>query len=232
MPEEPQTQKKFEITPSIAVLFSGVLIAGAIIFVNLNPTPAPTLEGSNLPTSVDVRPASSNEHIMGSPNAKIILIEYSDFQCPYCSRVHPTLKRFVDEGEGDVAWVYRHLPLESIHPEARPAALASECIAEQLGNDGFWAFADRVFANQGKMNTAYYTQLAAELGADSVAFAGCLSSEKYAEKIDQDTLEAEQNGASGTPFTVVVGDALQVPVSGALPYAQFASVIKAVKERL
>src|SRR3989344_939049 len=95
--------------------------------------------------TMDVRPPSAQDHIVGSPAAPIVLIEYSDFQCPFCSRVHPTLQRIVSESNGKISWVYRHFPLSSIHPQATPAANASECIAEQLGSDGFWKFAGIVF---------------------------------------------------------------------------------------
>jgi protein-disulfide isomerase len=223
---------KLELSPSVAILAAGALIAGSIIFIHFMPTQPVVAEGNNsLPPSVDITKPSADDHIIGSPDAPIVLVEYSDFQCPYCNMVYPTLKRLTQESGGQIAWVYRQLPLESIHPQARPAALASECIAEQLGNDGFWKFADTVFANQSKMSPAYYTQLAAQFGADSVKFASCVSSQKYASKIDAQASEAEQNGGTGTPFTVVVGKGLEVPVSGALPYAQFAAVIKAINER-
>lgn len=231
MSEENASPKKFELSPSVSILTAGVLIAGSIIFVNMNPAPQAPLEGDNLPRTVSVSPVTEEDHIIGSPDAPIMLIEYSDFQCPYCTMLYPTLKRIVEEGNGRIAWVHRHLPLESIHPQARPAALASECIAEQLGEEGFWKFADAVYPNQDKMSPAYYTQLAAEFGADSVQFASCVSSEKYADIVDEQAFEAQQNGASGTPFTVIVGNGLQVPVSGALPHAQFSAVIKAVEER-
>jgi protein-disulfide isomerase len=125
----------------------------------------------------------------------------------------------------------RNYPLTTIHPQAMPAALAAECVAEQLGNDGWWRFADTVFANQGKMSPAYYAQVAGELGANVDAFNQCVSSQKYADKINKESLDAEQNGGTGTPFTVIVGHGAQVPIPGALSYAQFMSVISAIKAR-
>jgi protein-disulfide isomerase len=223
--------KKFDVSPSLAILISGVLIAGAIIFVNLHPAPATVADAAQLPTSVNVPTASASDHIVGSPSAPIVLIEYSDFQCPYCQMVHPTLKRIVSESNGEVAWVMRNFPLTSIHPQAKPAALAAECVAELLGNDAWWKFADTLFANQKSLGESYYAQVAVQLGADPAKFSTCVSSEKYATKLDQQSLEAEQNGGSGTPYTVIVGGGLQVPISGALPYAQFMSVINQIKSR-
>lgn len=225
----PSEEKKFELSPSISILIAGVLIAGAILFVNLNPSqPTPTIVGG--PTAeADVSAPSASDHIVGSPDAPIVLVEYSDFQCPYCSLIHPTLKRIVEESNGEIAWVYRHLPLESLHPEALPSALASECIAAQLGNDGFWAFADDMFGNQKGMNSARYAALAGQLGADVTTFNACMENGTYLSKVDAQALEAQANGGNGTPFTVVVAGETQVPISGALPYSQIMAVINSVR---
>lgn len=225
--------KKLELSPSVAILGSGVLIAGAILFTNYYPAGqvvAPVGATGQVET-IAIRPPSANDHIVGSPNAKVVLVEYSDFQCPYCSLIHPTLKRVVEESQGEVAWVYRHFPLESIHAQAFPAAVASECIAEQLGNTGFWAFADKIFANQKSISATYYKQVAGELGADPAAFASCVASGKYDQKIKTDNNEAIDNGGNGTPFTVVVSGKEQVPFSGALPYEQIKAVIQSIKSR-
>jgi protein-disulfide isomerase len=145
--------------------------------------------------------------------------------------VHPTLKRLVSESNGQIAWVYREYPLVTIHPQARPAALAAECINEQLGNDGFWKFADTIFADQTKMNPEYYSQLAVQFGADKAVFDSCVASAKYQSVLDKGTKEAQSNGGNGTPFTVIVGGGVQVPVSGAQPYENFKAVIDAMLAR-
>ncbi|HVV38744.1 MAG TPA: thioredoxin domain-containing protein [Candidatus Paceibacterota bacterium] len=230
MPEETKPQK-FELSPSVAILISGLLIAGSILFINTHPAQPAVAENNQLPANANVPAPTASDHIVGSPSAPIVLVEYSDFQCPYCAMVYPTLKRIVSESQGQIAWIYREYPLVSIHPQAKPAALAAECITEQLGNDGFWKFADTIFNDQSKMAPAYYAQLAAQMGADSTKFAACVSSEKYQSVLDQGTQEAESNGGNGTPFTVVVGNGVQVPVSGAQPYANFMAVINAIKAR-
>src|SRR3989344_3317889 len=151
MPEE----KKFDLSPSAAILVAGVLVAGAILFVNFGPS-QPVVAVEEQVAEVNVPTLNSNDYVLGSPNAPVVLVEYSDFQCPFCSMIHPTLKRIVEESEGQISWTYRHLPLESIHPQALPSALAAECIGEQLGNEGFWAFADDMFANQDSMSEVRY----------------------------------------------------------------------------
>lgn len=222
--------KKIEITPSVSILIAGVLIAGAILFTSNKPANAVD-PGAAPVAAAEVRPPSAGDHLRGSADAPIVLVEYSDFQCPYCNVIHPTLKKIVDESNGQVAWVYRQLPLTSIHPEAQPAAEASECVAEQLGSAGFWQFADTLFANQAKLGSAYYAEVAKGLGADMAKFAACTTSGKYADKIATDTAEAQSNGGSGTPFTVVLNTKTGkgMPISGALPYAQIMSVIKSVQ---
>ena len=225
MPEE----KKFELSPSISILVAGVLIAGAIIFVNLNPSQQVALPQGEPTVQANVPPPQAEDYIVGLPTAPIVLIEYSDFQCPFCSMIHPTLSRIVEESNGEIAWIYRHLPLESIHPQAYPSALAAECIGEQLGSTGFWAFADDMFADQQGMNSARYAALAGTLGANMAEFSACVENEKYATKIDAQAREAQASGGTGTPFTVVMAGDTQMPISGALPYAQIMSVINSVR---
>ena len=228
MPESNESNT-FSISPSISILVAGILIAGSIVFVNRYP--APTVDVEQPTTVVNIPLPSQSDHRMGSLTAPLVLVEYSDFQCPFCALIHPTLKKIVDESNGKIAWVYRHFPLESIHPHAKPAALAAECIAEQLGDTGFWKFADALFADQSKMSSTYYAQLATQFGANKNTFSACVASEKYVSKIDSESADAQKNGGQGTPYTVVVGKKLQIPFSGALPYAQIMSVIKAVESR-
>lgn len=96
-------------------------------------------------TDLAMRAPSASDHIIGSPTAPIVLVEYSDFQCPYCKMIHPSLTQIVAESNGQIAWVYRDFPLYQIHPEAENAANAAECIAAQKGNDAFWNFEKAIF---------------------------------------------------------------------------------------
>ena len=227
--------KKFQVSPGVAILLSGVLVAGAIVFVNLHPAPAAAVAeaaGTQVPAAVNVRAPSASDHIVGSPTAPIVLIEYADFQCPFCSLIYPSLKTIVENSNGTIAWVYREFPLTSIHPQAGPAANAAECIAAQLGNTGFWQYADAVFNNQSLLTPQYSAQLAAQFGADPAKFASCVAANTYQSKIEADTAEAEQNGGQGTPFTVVYNTATHKgePISGALPQAQIEAVIQSVEQ--
>ena len=224
----PDSQKKFEITPAAAILLAGVVVALAILYVNASSSET---IADNLPREVFITPPSAQDYRYGSDDAPIVLVEYSDFECPYCQMVNATLKRLVDESDGGVAWVYRHLPLD-IHPQAQPAAVAAECVGELLGQSSFWAFAGALFADQQGLGAALYTDTAVSLGADRGAFGACLVSGKYDEKIAGQGAEAFGSGATGTPFTVVYSSKTQAPLSGALPYEQFKAVIQAVNTRL
>ena len=227
--------KKLELSPSVAILIAGIIIAGAIFFTN-NAKPTSAGGEANKPAAqvVDassIRKPSADDHIIGSPSAPIVLIEYSDFQCPFCEVIYPTLKKIVDESKGQIAWVYRHLPLNSIHPQANPSANASECIAAQLGNNGFWQFAESLFNNQSQLSPAYYTQLAQQLGANMTQFNQCVSASTYQNRIDLDAQEVNSIGGTGTPYVVVLNTKTNkaAVIPGALPYAQAMSVIKSVQ---
>lgn len=162
---------------------------------------------------------SDNDHILGNKDAKVVIIEYSDFECPFCERHHPTMQQIVDEYGDDVAWVYRHFPL-SFHPEAKPSALASECASEQ---GKFWEYADELFANQDKLGDEYYTELASELGLNAKEFSDCYDNEEYASVVTEQTASGRTAGVSGTPATFVNGQL----VSGAVPFETFKEMIDA-----
>jgi protein-disulfide isomerase len=214
------------LTGPVAIVIAGLVIALSILYANAHPAASPEqAQAQNLPTSVNVAAPSADDHILGSPSAPVVLIEYSDFQCPYCQMVYPTIKSVVENSNGKVAWVMRNFPLTSIHPQANPAANAAECIAAQLGSKGYFGYADAVFADQAQLSPALSRQVAGQLGADLGAYDACIKASTYQKKIDAQTAEAEANGGQGTPYTVVWGKGKQVPVAGALPQAQFMSVI-------
>ncbi len=227
--------KKFELSPAVSILVAGVIIAGSIVLVNHRPADGANVAAAKAalpaPAKLDIRKPLATEHVIGSPSAPIVLVEYTDFQCPFCSMIHPTLKKIVGNSNGQIAWVLRHLPLTSIHPQAEPTALASECVAAQLGNEAFWKFTDEVFANQAKISPEFSAQVAAQLGADPAKFNKCVSSKQYQSVIDADSNEAISNGGNGTPFTVVLNTKTgkMVPISGALPEAQIMRAIESTK---
>lgn len=167
----------------------------------------------------NIIPISDEDHIRGSKGAKVILIEYSDFECPFCSDFHSTAQQIVDEYGDDVAWVYRHFPLD-FHERARPAAVASECATALGGNDSFWAYIDGIFANQeGSLTDVGLKKIAEDIGLNAEIFAECLISGDHEDKIEDQYQGGLAVGVGGTPGNIIIndkGEAWLIP--GALPF--------------
>lgn len=173
------------------------------------------------------RPQADTQRVYGSSRAPIIIVEFSDFQCPFCARVHETLQRIVDEYDGAVAWEYRHLPLAS-HPLAEPAAVMAECVAQYKNNDAFWQFTNTLMADQASISNNSIEQLALHLGLAQEEIASCKDSEIISARIENDANTAAALGGSGTPFSVVLyPDNSFKTVSGAVPYEQWKKMIDA-----
>ncbi|MCP6720024.1 MAG: DsbA family protein [Patescibacteria group bacterium] len=170
----------------------------------------------------NIRPVTREDHILGSIDAPIKIVEFSDLECPFCKRFHVTMQQVVAEYGDQVAWVYRHLPLDSIHSKARKEAEASECAAELGGNDAFWAYIDRLFeitpSNNG-LNLALLPQIARDIGLDQGKFESCLESGAQLAQIVSDIEDAENSGARGTPYSVIIAsDGKKYTIPGALPF--------------
>jgi protein-disulfide isomerase len=177
----------------------------------------------------NVRPVGEDDHVFGNKDAEVVIVEYSDFECPFCQRLHPTLTRIVEESEGEVAWVYRHFPITSIHSRALDASLASECIAEQAGNEAFWEFTRLLLADTQNLNEDFYLDEAKQFGILSKDFQACLDSRRHQGRVKADQENALAAGGSGTPFTVVInkkGEALSF--AGALPYESVKQIVDAM----
>lgn len=172
------------------------------------------------PTSVPA--VSDDDHIRGNKNAEITIIEYSDFECPFCGNFHPTMQQVMSNYEGKVRWIYRHFPL-SFHPSALPAANAAECASEQ---GKFWEFADALFANQASLSDSYYKQLATDQKLNVSKWEDCYKANKYNDKIQTQSQEGANAGVSGTPGSFIINqDGNAIPIKGALPYSSVSAAI-------
>ncbi len=188
-----------------------------------------------------VRPVDGEDHIRGSLDAPVQLIEFSDFECPFCKRFHRTMKRLMDEygKDGKVAWVYRHFPIDELHSKARKEAQAAECANELGGNEAFWAYADRLYEvtpSNDRLDLWLLPEFAEEIGLDRAAFEACLEGDsrggKYAAHIEADVQDAIASGGNGTPFSLVIApNGTTFPITGAQPYAAVKAIIDlALKE--
>lgn len=174
------------------------------------------------PSYATMPAVTDKDHVRGNlDKAKVVLVEYSDFECPFCSRHHPTMEALSEKYGDDVAWVWRHFPLTNIHPNAQPAAEASECAGEQ---GKFWEMADSLIDNQQSLSRSTYERIAGEIGLNLGNFTTCLDSGKYASLVQGQQAGGAAAGVTGTPATFVNGSI----VSGAVPLTQFESIIDSV----
>ena len=227
----------------VAVIIAGILIAGAVFYSGrgsssvqyantgspsvVPPTPAPATGSIN-----NIKPVGPDDHIRGSIDAPVKIVEFSDYECPFCKKFHPTMQRVVDEygKDGQVAWIYRHFPLDSIHPfKARNEAKASECVNELGGNDAFWKFSDEIFRitpSNNQLDQSLLPDIAEVAGVDRDAFEVCMQSTKYDQHIEEDLQDAIASGGTGTPYSVLIApNGQKYPISGAQPYAAVKSLI-------
>jgi len=166
-----------------------------------------------------------NDHLLGNKNAKVTLISYSDFQCPYCRRFIPTIQETLKKYPKDVRVVFRHFPLSSIHPFAQKAAEASECVTKLGGNDAFWKMHDKLFAasEKGDLTNDVLLTLAKEVGVDQNKVKECLDKDEMKARVEAFFASGNDSGVEGTPATFVNGKL----VSGALPFSMFEAELKA-----
>ena len=166
---------------------------------------------------------TADEPVRGNRNAKVVIYEHSDFQCPYCARGKTVVDEIYKAYGDKVAIVFRHLPLE-FHPQARPAALASICAGQQ---GKFWEYHDKLFDNQKALATENYPKWAKELGLDEGKFTSCLTSEEAKQTLAKSMAMSEQVGANSTPTFFVGSSTEGKKVAGAQPFPEFKKLIDA-----
>ena len=157
--------------------------------------------------------------VRGNPKAKVIIVEFSDFQCPYCGQVESTLKSVLAKHTDNVALAFRDMPITQIHPLAMGAAEAGRCAGEQ---GKFWEMHDAMFSDQAGLDKNGLASKAQKLGMDQKQFESCLSGEKYKAQIQQDSQEGMRAGVSGTPGFFVNG----IFLNGSQPEATFEKIIQ------
>ncbi len=168
------------------------------------------------PPSVDV--AYDPARVKGDPKAPVTIVEFSDFQCPYCKKTQPTLNDLLTKYNGRVKLAYRDFPLREIHPRAQAAAEGARCAGEQ---GKFWEFHDALFADQSKLDEADLAAQARAVGLDEKSFQSCLASGRFKSNVEADMQEGNKVGVAGTPAFFVNG----VFLNGAQPQAEFEKII-------
>ncbi|MHC5597684.1 MAG: DsbA family protein [Nostoc sp.] len=160
--------------------------------------------------------------VTGATEQKIVLIEFSDFQCPFCAKAQKTLKLFMAKHQNEVTLVYKHFPLTAIHPEAMPAAKAAWAASKQ---GKFWQYKDALFVKQDKLGEKLYVNIAKNLKLDLLLFNQQRNSEEVNAVIEKDQQLAEKLGIRGTPFFFINGETF----SGAVPLSKMESVLSGLK---
>lgn len=238
MAKDTITIRKQDLWKYSTFVLAGLLLVFVFVFVfNSNkgvtgqvvnvqggaPTPNPSPSAPSQPSVVQA--SVDDDPVLGDPNAPVTMIEFSDYQCPFCGRFWsqtlPQLKKdYIDTGK--VKFVYRDFPLTSIHQWAQQAAEAAECVRKVAGgsDEAYFKMHDKIFANQHSLNTDNLKAWAKELGYD---ISSCLDNGEMRSEVQKDLADAQAAGGRGTPYFVINGK----PVSGAQPYAVFKQVIDA-----
>lgn len=213
---------------AVAIVVAGAIIAAALYFALGQSDGTGQLPTDGEPT-VPIAGVQAGDHIVGNPDAKVVIVEFSDTECPFCQQYHETLKQITSEYDpSEVAWVYRHFPLAQLHPKAPKEAEATECAAELAGNDGFWAYTNRLFeitpSNNG-LDLDQLPEIAEYAGIDRAAFEACLASGDMVERVEADYNEAIAAGGRGTPHNIILVGDQQIPIEGGQPYDVMKQII-------
>jgi len=223
------------------IIFGFALIAAAIYVSNSQQTPttsqAPTTPTERTQAQGTIRPIDSSDYIRGNPNAPIMLVEYSDYDCQFCKQYHDTMRMIMDDygATGRVAWVYRQFPVEQLHPNAPRISEAALCTGELGGAPAFWTFTDLIFDERDPSQATNMTRLpefAQTAGVSLADYTDCMSSGRQRAVVQASVDEAFAIGADGTPYTILLVGNQQAVISGAQPYAVVRNTIESLLRQI
>jgi len=196
---------------SICIIFFIIWICASILFAyitfknqKLNPTDI------NKVTSDYELIYTSDDPNLGNPQAGIQIVEFSDFQCPYCAQAHTIMRELLNKYPNNFYYIYRDFPLEDIHPQARLAAEAAACAHEQ---HKFWLYHDLLFKNQSKLELGNLLNYATQVGINSENFTECLKSGKYQSEVKKDQADGLAAKVTATPTFFVNGEKIEGVIS-------------------
>lgn len=235
---EPTKQNSSPIVP-IAIITGFAMIAIAIFFTNQGSGDSSRVTEQTSEAVQEelndgaARTVDESDYILGNPNAPIVMIEYSDYDCPFCKRYHETMHQIMDEYgvTGRIAWVYRQFPLRELHPNAPVVSEAALCVGDIGGNEAFWTFSDLVFdgrsIDQGT-NVTKLPQYAESSGVDRSEYSACMNEGRMKQAVEYSIRDGYDAGARGTPYTILLVGNQQAVINGAQPY----DVVKGIVENL
>ncbi|PIO07356.1 disulfide bond formation protein DsbA [Candidatus Pacearchaeota archaeon CG10_big_fil_rev_8_21_14_0_10_34_12] len=238
--EKTITIKKDDLWKYSTFALIAILVIGAVFMFAGNSGSGTTTTEATQPTQPSGKISASidDDAVLGEENAKVTIIEFSDFQCPFCrkfwSETMPLIKsEYIDTGK--VRFVYRDFPLTGLHPMAIPSAEAAECARDIYGEEAFWKMHDEIFAQQNILDsgsregpvrsTVSYTTTDLKEWAKDIGYNidSCLDSGKFTSEVQKDLSDATAAGGQGTPYFVINGN----PLSGAYPFSAFQQIIEA-----
>jgi len=223
----------------ISIVLAGIAIGVGLYFSGgpaqpqaVNPSGAPAAASAD--NTGLVNEVTDQDNVKGNLNGDIKIVEFSDFDCVFCARFHDTMNEIVAENT-DVAWAYRHFPIEQLHPQATAVAVASECVAKIGGNDAFWIFADGYFAAKSAGAQVALDVLVPELvaaaGVESGVFASCFENGETLAQVQEDVDNATATGGRGTPWSILIGPSGKTyPINGALPKQAVEQLIELARQ--
>lgn len=198
-------QKNNLVIPA-SIILAGFLVAVGIYLSNKGNAPVAVNTNTVQNSTIVINPVSKTDHILGNPNAPIVIVEFSDTECPYCKMFQTTMQTIMNTygKDGKVAWVYRHFPVHTLAPKE---AEATECANELGGNDIFWKYIDNIFSvtdSRNDLDPAELSVIAKNNGLDVTKFNTCLSSGKYSNLVQADQQDGRNAGVSGTPNSILI----------------------------
>ena len=214
----------------LAILVAGVLVAGAIYFGGDKKTnTAASNNNAQQGAQITIPSVTDTDHILGDKNAPVVVIEYSDTECPWCKVFQDTMHKILGEYGGTVAWVYRHMPF---HSKSLKESQATECAYEIGGNESFWKYLDRMFEvtpSNDEFDLEQLPVIAEYVGLDAKQFDACLSSERHVKEIQGNLELAKPGGIESTPYSIIrTSDGRETIINGAEPFEKVKAKIDAL----
>ena len=214
-----------------SIIIAGLLIGAGVYFSGIAKTQNNQNTKEATIGTVNIKPVTSDDHILGSPSASVIIVEYSDTECPFCKQFHSTMQQIMDEygKDGRVAWVYRQFPIVGLHKKAPYEAQATECAGDIGGNSKFWEYTTALY-NRTESNDSFNAddlpKLAKEMNIDQSKFTDCLKSGRMKSKVDEDIRDGVSAGFEGTPMSILVTRSGQkITIEGAQSFDTMKSII-------
>jgi protein-disulfide isomerase len=236
-PTQPKTS-----SPAIpaAIIVGFAMVAIAVFFTGGDapvPAPAPAEEQTAAVANSGPRPVDEDDYIRGNPNAPILFIEYSDYECPFCKDFHGVMRQIMEQygANGQVGWVYRQFPLEQLHPNAPRISEAALCVGDLGGETAFWQFSDLIFEQREFdtfTNVVRLPEYAERAGVNNDEFNACMSSGRMRQAVIDSVEDGFNAGVRGTPLTYVVAGNQQAVISGTRSYETLDAIVSTLIDQL